>query len=73
MKNPTSTQAQRVQEFILDSQARTVVFRQHSQPLTRIEFRLLEQLFFHEGCLVPRLELLKAVWGCQGYSGVTNR
>jgi two-component system phosphate regulon response regulator PhoB len=42
-----------------------VVFRQHSQRLTRIEFRLLEHLFQHEGCLVPRLELLQAVWGAQ--------
>lgn len=63
MKNSPSTQGQRIQEFILDSQSRTVVFRQHSQRLTRIEFRLLEQLFLHEGCLVPRLELLQAVWG----------
>jgi DNA-binding response OmpR family regulator len=65
MKNPISTRPQLVQEFILDSQARTVVFRQHSQRLTRIEFRLLEHLFQHEGCLVPRLELLQAVWGAQ--------
>jgi DNA-binding response OmpR family regulator len=62
MKNPTSTQAQRVPEFILDSQGSTEVFRQHSQRLTRIELRLLEHLFQHEGCLVPRLELLQAVW-----------
>jgi len=65
MKNPILTQPQRVQEFILDSQARTVVFRQHSQRLTRIEFGLLEHLFQHEGCLVPHLELLQAVWGAQ--------
>ena len=65
MKNPPSTQAQRIQELILDSQSRTVVFRQHSQRLTRIQFRLLEHLFQHEGCLVPRLELLQAVWGAQ--------
>ena len=65
MENPTLTQARRVQEFILDSQTRTVVFRQHSQRLTRIEFRLLEQLFLHEGCLIPRLELLQTVWGAQ--------
>ena len=65
MKNPISTQAQPLQEFILDSQACTVIFRQYSQGLTRIEFRLLEQLFLHEGCLVPRLELLQAVWGAK--------
>gem|GEM_PF-5633636 len=45
MKNPTATQAQRVQEFILDSRTRSVIFRQHSQRLTRIEFRLLEHVF----------------------------
>ena len=65
MKNPISTQAQRVQECILDSQGGTEVFRQHSQRLTRIEFRLLEHVFQHEGSLVPRLELLQAVWGDQ--------
>ena len=65
MKSPILTRPQRVQEFILDSQARTVVFRQHSQRLTRIEFRLLEHLFQHEGFLVPRLELLQVVWGAQ--------
>ena len=65
MRNSISIQAQRVQEFILDSQPRRVVFRQHSQRLTRIEFRLLEHVFQHEGCLVPRLELLQAVWGDQ--------
>jgi len=62
MKNPISTQAQPVQEFILDSQGGTGEFRQHFQRLTRIEFRLLEHLFQHEGCLVPRLELLQAVY-----------
>jgi len=65
MRNSISIQAQRVQEFILDSQPRRVVFRQHSQRLTRIEFWLLEHLFQHEGCLVPRLDLLQAVWGDQ--------
>ena len=65
IKNSPSTQGQRIQEFILNSQSRTVVFRQHSQRLTRIEFRLLEQLFLHEGCLIPRLELLQAVWSAQ--------
>ena len=63
MKNPILTQAQRVPEFILDSQGSTEVFRQHSQRLTRIEFGLLEHLFQHEGCLIPHLELLQAVWG----------
>ena len=63
MKNPISTQAQPLQEFILDFQARTVVFRQHSQRFTRIEFRLLGRLFQQQSYLVPRQELLQTVWG----------
>ena len=63
MKNPISTQAQLIQEFILDSRTRRVVFRQHSQGLTRIELRFLEHFPQHEGCRVPRLELFQTVWG----------
>ena len=63
MKNPLSTQVQPVQEFMLDSQTRTVTFRQHSQRLTPIEFRLLEHLYRQQSSLVSRLELWEAVWG----------
>ena len=65
MKNPVSTQTQSVQEFILDSRTRTVKFRQYSQRLTYIEFRLMEHLLQHQGYLVSRQELLQAVWGAQ--------
>ena len=65
MTNPVSNKTQPIQEFSLDSRARTVIFRQNSQRLTRIEFRLLEHLFHHEGGLVSRPELLRAVWGVQ--------
>ncbi len=58
-------QAKHDGEIVLDPQSRTMIFYENSQPLTRIEFRLLENLLSKEGSLVSRQELLDVVWGAQ--------
>ena len=62
VENPDSIQTPSIQEFILNSQTRTVKFRQHIQQLTHIEFQLLEHLLPHHNYLISRQDLLQAVW-----------
>lgn len=65
MTSPVSTKAEPIQGFILDFRARTVIFRQNSQRLTRIELRLLEHLFQQQRYLVPCQDKLESAWGAQ--------
>lgn len=52
-----------MRELVLDPQTFQVIFRTRSVLLTRIEFRLLEQLLRSNGEIVDRQDLLTRVWG----------
>lgn len=51
--------------FILDTRSRSVTMGDRRQSLTRIEFRLLEELSKIQGGLLHREDLLRTVWGTQ--------
>ncbi len=65
MKNLAQSEFQPIPGLMLDPYTRSVVFRDHRQLLTRIEFRLLEQLCKLQGGLIHREDLLRNVWGIQ--------
>jgi DNA-binding response OmpR family regulator len=52
-----------MRELVLDPQTFQVIFRTQSVLLTRIEFRLLEQLLRSNGEILDRQDLLTRVWG----------
>jgi DNA-binding response OmpR family regulator len=52
-----------MRDLILDPQTFRVAFRTQSVSLTRIEFRLLEQLLSSNGGILDRQDLLTRVWG----------
>lgn len=52
-----------MRELVLDPQTLQVAFRTQSVLLTRIEFRLLEQLLSSNGEVLDRQDLLSRVWG----------
>ena len=54
-----------MRDRVLDPQTVRVVFRAQAVFLTRLEFRLLEQLLECEGRLLYRQDLLNRVWGPQ--------
>jgi DNA-binding response OmpR family regulator len=54
-----------MRELVLDPQTFHVRFEMHSILLTRIEFRLLEQLLSSNGGILDRQDLLNRVWGSQ--------
>jgi len=54
-----------MRDLVLDPQTFRVVFRTQAVFLTRIEFRLLEQLFNSDGGFLDRQDLLNRVWGPQ--------
>ena len=54
-----------MKDLILDPQTFRVAFRTQSVFLTRIEFRLLEQLVGSNSGLLDRQDLLSRVWGSQ--------
>lgn len=54
-----------MRDLVLDSQTFRVVFRAQAVFLTRLEFRLLEQLLHSEGRSLYRQDLLNRVWGSQ--------
>ncbi len=54
-----------MRELVLDPQTFHVHFEMHSILLTRIEFRLLEQLLSSNGGILDRQDLLNRVWGSQ--------
>ena len=54
-----------MRDLVLDPQTFRVVFKTQSVFLTRIEFRLLEQLLNNKGGVLERQDLLSRVWGSQ--------
>ena len=52
-----------MRELVLDPQTFQVAFRTQSVLLTRIEFRLLEELLSSNGEVLDRQDLLTRVWG----------
>ena len=54
-----------MRDLVLDPQTFRVVFRAQAVFLTRIEFRLLEQLLRSDGGFLDRQDLLNRVWGPQ--------
>jgi len=54
-----------MRDLVLDPQTFRVVFRTQAVLLTRIEFRLLEQLLRSDGGFLDRQDLLNRVWGPQ--------
>jgi DNA-binding response OmpR family regulator len=52
-----------MRDLLLDSQTFRVTFREQSVVLTRIEFRLLEQLLSTNKGVLGRQDLLSRVWG----------
>ena len=54
-----------MKDLLLDLQTFRVTFREQSVFLTRIEFRLLEQLLGSKGGFLDRQDLLSRVWGPQ--------
>lgn len=54
-----------MRDLVLDPQTFRVVFRAQEVFLTRLEFRLLEQLLDCEGRFLYRQDLLNRVWGPQ--------
>lgn len=54
-----------MKDLILDPQTFRVVFRTQSVLLTRIEFRLLEQLLSMNGGVLDRQDLMTRIWGPQ--------
>ena len=54
-----------MKDLLLDLQTFRVTFREQSVFLTRIEFRLLEQLLSSKGGFLDRQDLLSRVWGPQ--------
>ncbi len=54
-----------MRDLVLDPQTFRVVFRTQSVFLTRLEFRLLEQLLSSKGGFLDRQDLLSRVWGPQ--------
>lgn len=54
-----------MRDLVLAPQTFRVVFRTQAVLLTRIEFRLLEQLVGREGGLLDRQDLLNRIWGPQ--------
>lgn len=54
-----------MRDLVLDPQTFRVVFRAQGVFLTRLEFRLLEQLLDSEGRSLNRQDLLGRVWGPQ--------
>jgi hypothetical protein len=63
--NPTGFR-DRMRDLLLDPQTFRVTFREQSVLLTRIEFRLLEQLLGSNGGFLDRQDLLRRVWGTAG-------
>ena len=54
-----------MRDLLLDPQSFRVTFREQSVFLTRIEFRLLEQLLGSKEGFLDRQDLLSRVWGPQ--------
>ena len=65
MENLAQSESQLIPGLQLEAQTRSVVFGDRRQMLTRIEFRLLEQLCQLQGGLIHREDLLQKVWGIQ--------
>ncbi len=65
MDNLAQGEFQSLPGLILDPRSRSVTMGNRRQSLTRIEFRLLEELSNIQGGLLHREDLLRAVWGIQ--------